>query len=112
MAKAAKTFQEIAVRGYVMCHLSHSYPCGACLYFTFAFRPTDEARSLAQYDAIKKAIKQESLNRGGTLSHHHSVGVEHASWLSADISPAGAAILRSLFDSVDPGHNLNPGKIL
>jgi alkyldihydroxyacetonephosphate synthase len=40
------------------------------------------------------------------------VGLEHAPWLSEDISPAGVAMIRSLLDSVDPHHNLNPGKIV
>ena len=51
------------------------------------------------------------MDHGGTLSHHHAVGVEHAPWLEQDISPAGVAIMRTLLDGVDPGHNLNPGKI-
>ena len=100
------------MRGYVMCHLSHSYHCGACLYFTFAFRPSDESRSLQEYDIVKTAIKQGCIDFGGTLSHHHSVGREHAFWLSEDISPAGVAMIRSLIDGMDSGHNFNPGKIV
>src|SRR3954451_8727841 len=33
---AEAAFAELRVPGYVMCHLSHSYHAGACLYFTFA----------------------------------------------------------------------------
>ena len=29
---------QLGVNGWIMCHLSHSYHSGACLYFTFAFR--------------------------------------------------------------------------
>ena len=112
MSRAEKAFKDIDVRGYIFCHLSHSYHAGACLYFTFAFRPSDEARSLEQYDVVKRAIQQGFVDLGGTLSHHHAVGVEHASWLSEDISPAGVAMMRSLLDGVDPGHNFNPGKIV
>jgi alkyldihydroxyacetonephosphate synthase len=36
---ARKAFAEIGVTGWIMCHLSHSYHSGACLYFTFAFKP-------------------------------------------------------------------------
>jgi alkyldihydroxyacetonephosphate synthase len=35
---ATGAFAQLAVHGYVMCHLSHSYHAGACLYFTFAFQ--------------------------------------------------------------------------
>jgi len=112
MDRARKAFDKIGVRGYVMCHLAHSYHSGACLYFTFAFRPSDEAHSLEQYDVVKGAIQQGFIDLGGTLSHHHAVGVEHAPWLSQDISPVGVTMIRSLLDGMDPGHNLNPGKIV
>ncbi|HEX7094839.1 MAG TPA: FAD-linked oxidase C-terminal domain-containing protein, partial [Acidimicrobiales bacterium] len=103
---------SINVRGWIMCHLSHSYHAGACLYFTFAFRPSPASDGLAQYDTVKRAIQQAFVDNGATLSHHHAVGLEHASWLGEDVSPAGAAMIRTLFDAVDPGHNLNPGKIV
>jgi alkyldihydroxyacetonephosphate synthase len=112
MSRARKAFDDIGVKGYIMCHLAHSYHSGACLYFTFAFRPSDETQSLQQYDVIKRAIQQGFVDLGGTLSHHHAVGVEHAAWLSQDISPVGVAMVRSLLDGVDPGHNFNPGKIV
>jgi alkyldihydroxyacetonephosphate synthase len=103
-------FDEIGVRGYLMCHLSHSYHAGACLYFTFAFTPTGEA--LEQYDVVKSAIQQAFIDAGATLSHHHGVGTEHSRWLEEDISAPGVAMLEALFDGVDPGANLNPGKIV
>jgi len=112
MARARKAFGEVGVMGYIMCHLAHSYHSGACLYFTFAFRPSDAERSLEQYDIVKRAIQQGFIDLGGTLSHHHAVGVEHSSWLSQDISPAGVTMIRSLLDGVDPQHNFNPGKIV
>ena len=111
MGRARKAFDEIGVKGYIMCHLAHSYHSGACLYFTFAFRPSDPERALEQYDIVKKAIQQGFIDLGGTLSHHHAVGVEHSPWLSQDISPAGLTIIRSLLEGVDPQHNFNPGKI-
>lgn len=111
-ASARNAFGHVGVRGFVMCHLAHSYHSGACLYFTFAFRPSDEDDSLEQYDVVKSAIQQSFVDLGGTLSHHHGVGLEHAKWLSQDISPVGVAMIRSLLDAVDPGHNFNPGKIV
>ncbi len=41
---AARAIAEQGVGGYVMCHLSHSYHSGACLYFTFADQPVGDAR--------------------------------------------------------------------
>ena len=61
---------------------------------------------------IKSAIQQTFVDSGATLSHHHAVGTEHARWLEEDISAPGVAMLRALFDGMDPGRNLNPGKIV
>jgi alkyldihydroxyacetonephosphate synthase len=105
-------FRSLGVPGYLMCHLSHSYHAGACLYFTFAFRSGTGDDMLVQYDVVKSAIQQSFVDNGATLSHHHAVGTEHAPWLEQDISTPGTAMLRALFDGTDPDHRLNPGKIL
>jgi alkyldihydroxyacetonephosphate synthase len=111
-ATADGAFAELGVRGYFMCHLSHSYHAGACLYFTFAFKATPGGDMLAEYDVVKTAIQQSFVDNGATLSHHHAVGTEHAQWLEQDISPPGVAMLKALFDGTDPGRHLNPGKIV
>ena len=112
MAAARGAFSDLGVKGYIMCHLSHSYHSGACLYFTFAFKPTGSGTPLEQYDAVKSAIQQTFIDSGATLSHHHAVGTEHAAWLEQDLSPPGVEMLRALFNGMDPGANLNPGKIV
>jgi alkyldihydroxyacetonephosphate synthase len=112
VAAANAAFADLGVRGYVMCHLSHSYHAGACLYFTFAFAPTPARDQLEEYAVVKTAVQQAFVDSGATLSHHHAVGTEHAPWLEQDISAPGVAMLRALFDGVDPGQNLNPGKIV
>lgn len=109
---AAGAFTGLGVQGWIMCHLSHSYRSGACLYFTFAFSPGPGREPLEQYDVVKAAVQQAFVDNGGTLSHHHGVGVEHARWLAEDISPAGVQMIDALFSGVDPGRNLNPDKIV
>jgi len=111
-AAAQGAFAEIGVHGYLMCHLSHSYHAGACLYFTFAFTPAPGGDMLAEYEVVKSAIQQSFVDNGATLSHHHAVGTEHARWLEQDISAPGVALLDALFAGTDPGRHLNPGKII
>jgi alkyldihydroxyacetonephosphate synthase len=103
-------FAQLAVHGYVMCHLSHSYHAGACLYFTFAFKAGSDMA--VEYELVKLAIQQAFVDNGATLSHHHAVGTEHAQWLEQDISAPGVVMLRALFAGTDPGKHLNPGKIV
>jgi alkyldihydroxyacetonephosphate synthase len=61
---------------------------------------------------VKSAIQQAFVDNGGTLSHHHAVGTEHAQWLSEDISEPGVVMLGALFEGFDPGRHMNPGKIV
>jgi alkyldihydroxyacetonephosphate synthase len=111
-AAAQDAFAQRGVHGYLMCHLSHSYHAGACLYFTFAFLPAPGGDLLSDYTVIKSAIQQAFVDNGATLSHHHAVGTEHSPWLEQDISAPGVAMLKALFEGTDPGGHLNPGKIV
>jgi len=111
VAAANKAYAQLGVTGWIMCHLSHSYHSGACLYFTFAFRH-DGLDPLSQYDLVKSAIQQSFVDCGGTLSHHHAVGTEHAAWLEQDVSGPGVHMIDGLLAAMDPGQNLNPGKIV
>jgi alkyldihydroxyacetonephosphate synthase len=110
-AAANSAYDQLGIKGWIMSHLSHSYHSGACLYFTFAF-VHDGVDAIAQYDVVKSAIQQAFIDVGGTISHHHGVGLEHAPWLEQDISTGGVAIMQGLFDSADPAGILNPGKII
>ncbi|AQP48669.1 FAD-binding oxidoreductase [Tessaracoccus aquimaris] len=106
-----QAMDDLGVRGVVFCHLSHSYHSGACQYFTFAIAD-DSDHQEETYDVAKRVIQQGFMDFHGTVSHHHGVGEEHSPWLEQDISPAGVFIQRKLFEGVDPGSNLNPGKII
>jgi alkyldihydroxyacetonephosphate synthase len=110
IASAEAVYEKFGKTGYIMCHLSHSYHSGACLYFTFAFVGGEDM--LGEYDQVKQAIQQAFVDNGGTLSHHHGVGLEHSAWLEQDISVEGVKVMRGLFGAVDPGDNLNPRKIV
>jgi alkyldihydroxyacetonephosphate synthase len=111
IAAAEKVYAQLGVPGWIMCHLSHSYHSGACLYFTFAFKH-DGVDPLGQYEPLKNAIQQAFVDSGGTLSHHHAVGTEHAAWLEQDISAPGVHMIEGLFSAMDPNSNFNPGKII
>jgi len=109
-AAADKAFDEIGKQGWIMCHLSHSYHSGACLYFTFSFAFGDDP--IGEYDVVKSAIQQAFVDNGGSISHHHGVGVEHSPWIEQDISPEGVAVMRGLFAASDPKGTFNPGKVV
>src|SRR5205823_7000694 len=61
-------------------HLSHSYPDGACLYFTFAGKVADDRKD-AYYRAAWDAGTRTVLGWGGAVSHHHGVGINRARFM-------------------------------
>jgi alkyldihydroxyacetonephosphate synthase len=98
-------------RGIVMCHISHSYPTGASLYFTYIF-PRALDGEIAQWQAIKKAASDAIAANGGTISHHHGVGEDHLPWIAGEKGALGIEILRAVKHTLDPKGILNPGKLI
>jgi alkyldihydroxyacetonephosphate synthase len=91
------------------CHLSHSYPDGACLYFTFAATPPPddiESTYVALWDAGQRAV----LAGGGNLSHHHGVGINRGRFMAEALGPAHR-VLTALKSALDPNGIMNPGKL-
>ena len=61
---------------------------------------------------VKSAATEAIVAGGGTITHHHGVGVDHAPWLSAEIGDLGVGVLRAIKAELDPVGILNPGKLL
>jgi alkyldihydroxyacetonephosphate synthase len=97
--------------GLVMCHVSHLYETGASLYFTFIARQR-AGDELAQWREAKEAASRAIAEGGGTITHHHAVGVDHAPWMSAEVGVGGVRALRALKDELDPSGIMNPGKLV
>jgi alkyldihydroxyacetonephosphate synthase len=95
----------------LMCHVSHLYPDGASLYFTF-MAAQEEGAELEQWWAAKSAATEAILSAGGTLTHHHGVGRDHAAWLPREIGGLGVDLLRGAKQRLDPAGVMNPGKLL
>ncbi|GAB4399994.1 MAG: FAD-binding oxidoreductase [Anaerolineales bacterium] len=97
--------------GYVMTHVSHVYEWGASLYSTFLGRQV-RGEEEQQWWAIKRATTEAILGAGGTLSHHHGIGRDHASWFEREVGPLGVEAFRAVKRTLDPAGILNPGILL
>jgi len=98
-------------RAIVMAHVSHSYLDGASLYFTFIFL-RDLPRQIEQWKAVKSAASQAIVQNGGTISHHHGVGTDHAPYLETEKGALGLDVLAYVRKALDPRGTMNPGKLL
>jgi alkyldihydroxyacetonephosphate synthase len=108
-AEGTQAIQSVGGTLVASAHLSHSYPDGACLYFTFAGQtdPDDrEAYYRAAWDAGTRAV----LAAGGALSHHHGVGLNRARFVREALGEA-FDVLAAVKAALDPHGILNPGKL-
>ena len=98
----------------VMCHVSHMYPTGASLYFTFvgATPSSDLNERLGQWKSVKSSACDAIIAAGGTISHHHAVGSDHSDWLPSEIGPVGISMLQAVKEEVDPAGIMNPGRLI
>ncbi|SLH28376.1 flavoprotein [Mycobacteroides abscessus subsp. abscessus] len=94
----------------VMCHISHTYPTGASLYFTVVAKQLDDP--IAQWQAAKTAAGEAIVATGGTITHHHAVGTDHRPWLPDEIGELGVRVLAAVKRELDPAGILNPGKLI
>ncbi|OJY29850.1 MAG: hypothetical protein BGO98_49470 [Myxococcales bacterium 68-20] len=105
---------------FVMAHMSHAYPDGCCIYFSFAGtagsaepgREGWDARCEATYDRAWRAALAAAVEAGGTLAHHHGAGRSKAPRLSSELGDAGVATVKALMRAFDPKGILNPGNLV
>lgn len=106
--------ESLTARGtppIVWCHISHLYPTGCSLYFTFVAKQ-ERGAEIEQWATAKAAACEAIVANGGTLTHHHSIGVDHAPYLPREVGPLGIAALRAVKSELDPAGIMNPGKLL
>ncbi|MEW5871427.1 MAG: FAD-binding oxidoreductase [Chloroflexota bacterium] len=99
-------------RVLVFAHLSHVYRDGASVYVTYLFRRAEDPdETLERWQAMKRAASQALVAHGGTISHQHGVGVDHAPYLPAEKGQLGMRLLRQAAAELDPEGMMNPGKL-
>ncbi|MBF5057366.1 alkylglycerone-phosphate synthase [Alcanivorax sp. 521-1] len=98
---------------HVFTHLSHLYAQGSSIYTTYVFRCSSDYQGTRQrWWAMKRAASDAIVANGGTISHQHGVGRDHAPWLVHEKGERGLAALRDLVTHFDPQGRLNPGCLL
>jgi alkyldihydroxyacetonephosphate synthase len=110
---ATAAMQAQGERLHTYTHLSHVYPQGASVYTTFVYRLSgDFERDMHRWTALKRAVCEAIVANGGTISHQHGVGTDHAPYLQAEKGTLGIGAMRDLCAYFDPDGIMNPGKLL
>jgi alkyldihydroxyacetonephosphate synthase len=101
---------ELGTPPVVLCHMSHVYRSGASLYFTIGAAQADDP--VAQWRAAKRAASDAIVDAGGTITHHHGVGIDHRDQYAREIGPLGVEVLRAVKAALDPAGIMNPGVLI
>lgn len=110
---ARAVFEPEGERVHAYTHLSHVYRQGCSAYSTFVWRLCGDAdRELERWRRFKAAVSGTIVRFGGTISHQHGVGSDHAPYLAAEKGDAGMRLLRAIATEMDPAGLMNPGKLL
>jgi len=105
--------EGIGERVLVFAHLSHVYLDGASIYITYLYRrDRDPDEILRRWQVLKGAASQAIVAHGGTISHQHGVGLDHAPYLAAEKGRLGMRALAAVCETFDPDGMMNPGKLL
>ncbi len=102
--------QAISRHAFVMAHFSHAYPEGCSIYFTFAAHAPDRASAEAKYDALWRDGLAAASRAGGTISHHHGVGLMKGPFMAEEHRDS-MVIYQALKRALDPDDIMNPGKM-
>jgi len=91
-------------------HASHFYPQGICFYFIFGGIPAEGVKPEEFFTAVWDNAMKTCLDAGGTISHHHGVGLVRAKWLKEELGEA-FNLLKRIKKALDPNNIMNPGKM-
>ena len=115
MEQAARdVFAGYGERVHAFTHLSHLYPQGSSIYsqYVWPIAPGGFAPNFERWQKFKAAVANVIAAHGGTVSHQHGVGRDHAAHLADEKGPLGMATLAELCRHFDPHRIMNPGKLL
>ncbi len=102
--------EAIGRHAAVMAHFSHAYPEGCSIYFSFAGYGETRVEAERVYDAIWRDGMAAVTRTGGTISHHHGVGLLKAAAMAGEHRES-MSIFRAVKQSFDPDNIMNPGKL-
>jgi len=98
---------------HVFTHLSHFYGQGCSVYTTYLFRmDEDYDKTMKRWLKLKAAGAEAIVKHGGTISHQHGVGKDHAPYLAAEKGELGIKAIKELCQVFDPEQQMNPGKLV
>ncbi|MBY9009723.1 MAG: FAD-binding oxidoreductase [Candidatus Lokiarchaeota archaeon] len=100
------------IKGILMitAHVSHFYPNGVGIYFSWGGVPLKGNTDLDFYQECWDTTIKSVLDAGGSIAHHHGIGINRSHWMEQEWGVA-MTTMRKIKKLLDPNNILNPGKI-
>ncbi len=102
--------RAVSPHAMVLAHFSHAYPEGCSIYFSFTASAGSHGQLQRHYDAAWKAGLDATVLAGGTIAHHHGVGLLKAPWMRDEYGSA-FPLFEAAKRHLDPAGIANPGKL-
>ena len=108
-----KNLQTAGPKAHVFTHLSHIYSQGCSIYTTYVFPCEDSYEAtLKTWAKLKHSTSSIIVENGGTISHQHGVGKDHAPYLATEKGEVAMEAVSAVMSHFDPAGLLNPGTLL
>ena len=104
--------RRISGRPFVTARVTQVYQTGVCVYFYFGFYHKGLADPVGTFSELERAARDEILNSGGSLSHHHGVGKLRRGFLPRVFSPAALEWSGDIKRAIDPGNIFGIGNLV
>lgn len=103
-ARLQREHNERALPGkpIITCRITQLYDQGVCVYFYFCMNYNNVRDPSAVFAAIETAAREEILEQGGSLSHHHGIGKHRAKFMNKVNSATLTITLENFKAAMDP----------
>ncbi len=89
------------------------YGSGTSIYVTYLFRQAAKPEgTFRRWLTLKTAASRTIVEGGGTISHQHGVGRDHAPYLAVEKGELGMAALADVARRFDPAGIMDPAVLL
>jgi alkyldihydroxyacetonephosphate synthase len=114
---AAKVYHNVIdnmnnLKGNLMitAHVSHFYPNGVGIYFTWGGIPPKEDSDFKFYQDAWDTVIKATIDAGGSIAHHHGIGINRSHWMHKEWGNSMKYISK-LKEFLDPNNIMNPNKV-
>jgi len=94
------------------CRVTQTYDAGACVYFYLAFKYRGLPDPLESYMAVEDGARDEILQCGGSISHHHGIGKLRKQFVPRAQTEAGVGAVGAVKKYLDPKNVFGNGNLI